>query len=362
MNKTVIKGKLYYKQLDSFRAIAVFSVMVGHWILWDTDVYIVKFIPWTHGVLFFFVLSGFLITEILLRSKDKIESGIETLQKSIKTFYIRRTIRIFPIYYLLVFLAAFLNFEDTRAILPYLLTYSTNLLQSYSNEYVGSFSHFWSLAVEEQFYLFWPLFILLVPKKHLAKFILGITILSIVSRMIFEFAFPTYLMAQEYFTLNVMYALSLGGIVAYIKYENKKIFHSISSNFWIAPLVLIVYTACRLTIFPNNFLKFLTDQFLFCVFAALLIARAVGSGYKFLAKHILEHKALSHFGQISYGLYVYHFFVPPFVVGFLFPLIDWQSDSKEVYWLSYFVVTILAAEISYYAIERPINKLKMRFQ
>jgi peptidoglycan/LPS O-acetylase OafA/YrhL len=77
-------------QLDGIRCVAILSVIIGHWIAWDVQNVFVQNIPWSHGVLLFFVLSGYLITNILLSLKEKIEQGQTKVKKALFKFYIRR--------------------------------------------------------------------------------------------------------------------------------------------------------------------------------------------------------------------------------------------------------------------------------
>lgn len=92
----------YYKQLDALRFFSVLMVMIAHWVAWDTSNEFIRSFHWGNGVIFFFVLSGFLITEILYKQKLEIEKGNSSFYSSLKNFYFRRTLRIFPIYYLLI--------------------------------------------------------------------------------------------------------------------------------------------------------------------------------------------------------------------------------------------------------------------
>jgi peptidoglycan/LPS O-acetylase OafA/YrhL len=123
------------------------------------------------GVWLFFVLSGFLITRILARSRSEIEIGISTVRKSLRHFYLRRTARIFPPYYLLLaFFAAaslFVQIDHFGMLekLAYLL-YGTNILVAARGQWVGDFGHLWTLAVEEQFYLLFAPLVLLVSRKN----------------------------------------------------------------------------------------------------------------------------------------------------------------------------------------------------
>lgn len=355
----------YYKQLDSLRFFSVLCVMIGHWISWDTENRFVKGFHWGNGVDFFFVLSGFLITEILYNQKIEIELGNTTFFQSIKKFYTRRTLRIFPIYYLLIIFLFYINYKNTREIFPYLISYTSNILEAKTNNYVGDFNHFWSLAVEEQFYIIWPFFIFLISKKHLLKFIIATITLSIISRICFIIIAPNQWMAASYLTINVMFALGIGALLAYIKNSYTAFFNKISASMLLAPFVFTIYIFLSFKVVNKGYfpaINFLLDEVLFCIFSAFVIARAVGSEYKYIAKFILENKNFTHLGQISYGLYIYHLFAISTYWDYIAPKLGLHTDKKETAWMLYFLFTWLTAEISYLFIEQPINYLKKYFK
>jgi len=136
----------YLPQLDAIRAIAVLFVMVFHFIP-GVD----RYAPLRSiGVRLFFVLSGFLITGILTASRDR-PTGL-----ALRTFYARRFLRIVRLCYFALFVAFVFNISVVRSTLGWHLAYLTNVLIYARGAWRGAVSHFWSLAVEEQFYLVWP--------------------------------------------------------------------------------------------------------------------------------------------------------------------------------------------------------------
>lgn len=355
----------YYKQLDALRFFSVLSVMIGHWISWDSDNYFVKTFHWGNGVIFFFVLSGFLITEILYNQKQQINLGNLKFFESLKNFFIRRTLRIFPIYYLLIFFLFYINYKNTREIFPYLVSYTSNILEAKTNNYVGDFNHFWSLAVEEQFYILWPFCIFLTPNKHLLKFILSTIIFSLLSRLCFNIISPERWMAASYLTINVMFALGIGSLLAYLKKEKATLFDKISANKLLGPIAFCAYILLFYLVVHKNYapqINFIFDEFLFSILSAIIIARAVGNTYKGLGKFILENDKLIHLGQISYGLYLFHLFAIPTFWDYICPKLGMSVTKKETAWLFYFLFTWFVAELSYVFIEQPLNSLKSRFK
>lgn len=127
------------------------------------------------GVRMFFVLSGFLITGILIKCRDSIDQSRKDQWLIIKNFYIRRCLRLMPIYYLTILVTSILFFSEVKPLLIWHLTYTSNFY-FFWHQWEPYTSHFWALAVEQQFYLVWPFLILLTPRKYIAKLI-SITIL-----------------------------------------------------------------------------------------------------------------------------------------------------------------------------------------
>src|SRR5437762_7625759 len=139
-------------QLDGLRALAVTAVIAQH--------YKVLVGGAGYGVHLFFVLSGFLITRILLGERENVETLGITRVRAFRQFYVRRMLRIFPLYYFVVIAGIALGVRNAREYAPWLLTYTFNLKMAAQGTVVEPFVHFWSLAIEEQYYLVWPWLIL----------------------------------------------------------------------------------------------------------------------------------------------------------------------------------------------------------
>ena len=166
-------------QLDTLRAVAVLMVIVAHWM---GEYRTVHALPLGMvGVTLFFVLSGFLITQILLREREAGDSGDEK-KRALGRFYIRRTLRIFPVYYLFLLLLYLSGVPEFREDALWYVFYSVNILAYDHQSWVGPATHLWTLAVEEQFYLVWPLLILFTPRQHLWKVIAAAVLCGPISR------------------------------------------------------------------------------------------------------------------------------------------------------------------------------------
>ena len=173
----------YIKGLDTIRAFAVFLVLIAHWGPYfspHTVPALIKdvLIPnGLFGVNLFFVLSGFLISGILLKEKIANEGH---QGRTIKVFYIRRFLRIFPIYYLVIFIAYALN-PGVREYIWYYVGYSSNILPA-KVLFDSPLVHTWSLAIEEQFYLIWPWLLIFVNRKYIKHVLLGFILIGIATR------------------------------------------------------------------------------------------------------------------------------------------------------------------------------------
>ena len=350
----------YYKPLDSLRFFSVFAVMIAHWIQWKWQNPILTKIPFVHGVTVFFVLSGYLITRILLEVKEENKLHGEKWHYSLKQFYIRRFLRIFPIYYLLIFSLFIIDYQNTKEILPWLVTYTSNIYQSIYNIFIGDFSHFWSLAVEEQFYLFWPILIFLVKQKRLLHLILACIAFSLLTRT-YLFFFVGKWMATAYSTPSCMNSLGIGALLAYISIYEKQVMNRIS-NFSILLVVLLVYITqfvVRVQ-YKLDWMYEIFDDFLFSILIAIIISRILTNKLSSLSKKFLENKCFIYAGKISYGLYIFHMFIHNFF-RYLSGKIGWNSPNMYWDFIIFFGLTILVAHISWITIEKPLLRIKSKF-
>ena len=205
----------YMPQLDGLRAFAVGAVLFHHFFqparIGGVDLALL-------GVWLFFVLSGFLITGILLRSRDQVDYSGSPSGFVLRQFYVRRFLRIFPLYYSVLFMAATIDLGDVRDTILWHLTYLSNYLFA-ARQYWGPMTaHFWSLSVEEQFYILWPALILFAPRRLLLKLIISAIAIG-----------PIFRVAAHFFDFNWIArltvlpasfdALGLGALLAYCSHH-----------------------------------------------------------------------------------------------------------------------------------------------
>jgi len=375
--------KTHFNQLDGLRCIAVVAVLISHWVKY----WAVVVIPLgSMGVNLFFVLSGFLITRILLLSKD--EENVSTF-KSIKKFYIRRTLRIFPIYFLTIFLIILLNIKGVRENMFWLLTYTQNIKFAmpgvWESGQMRYFVHLWSLSVEEQFYVFFPLLIFLIPKPKIKLFFYIVISTGVLSRLLL-YIISAPKNSLYVFTPCCFDSFGIGSLLAYLlMYELETLTRILNKNYFFL-IAVIIFTIdiiySRLYIEGYGECRTVLERFLFSVCCFWIVGKAAINSYTGFMRHFLENKFVIYIGKISYGMYVYHLFIYPFFEHYIWtiytkysaPILGsyiWRVILKYsppnygnmMYQTCFlFIVTIFIASVSWYLIERPLNRLKEKIK
>lgn len=353
-------------QLDSLRFFAVFLVMMEHWIPQ-------KFFPvdslflGNSGVTFFFVLSGFLITKILLRNKIDAQETGSRRRSLLKNFYIRRSLRIFPIYYLCIGIFLLLPFHFTDPIknnATFYLLYLNNIL-FYIQQDWQLLGHTWTLAVEEQFYLIWPWVILLIPSRHLLKVLIGFILLGFASYYSLYFLSVTLGhtdLSEGYYTVLTparFDAFALGGIVAWVQVYKAK--YGSKLNDLAGPFLLLFLAVWSYLLYLQNGDVFFYSMKFFVVAISTFVVIKASIGFNGIGGKILEMPVLIYLGKISYGLYLFHFIISTFYErweGSILP----EISQAGIRFIIYFALTVLISSLSWHFFERPVNRLKRHFE
>jgi peptidoglycan/LPS O-acetylase OafA/YrhL len=314
-------------QLDGLRAVAVMFVMAFHFIP-GVD----RFAPLgSIGVRLFFVLSGFLITRLLLDARGR------PLGPALRAFYIRRGLRIFPVFYLVLALAALLGIRPVRETWGWHVGYLTNAYLYLRGDWHGSISHLWSLAVEEQFYLVWPWLVLLTPAPRLAAAIVAMIVLAPLSRMAIGGPMQSVLPTSCLDSLGAGALLALPAARAAVMRAGAALG---------APL-LVAALALRLTGRSGVGLDVALDFGVSLTSAWVIGLAAQGLGGA--SGEFLSARPVIYLGTISYGVYLYHGFVP-YAVGRLWPgMVDAAWPVRAVVLVT---VTVAVASASWHLFER----------
>jgi peptidoglycan/LPS O-acetylase OafA/YrhL len=347
----------YLPRLDALRAFAVTGVIVHHYV--PEPMLGILAIA---GVKLFFVLSGFLITRLLLVARDDVEFGHPRRLAALARFYARRVLRIFPLYYLVVAVLVAVDLPPAREVLPWLLSYTLNFHMA-SHGYVKHFAHFWTLAVEEQFYVVWPWVILFAPRSTLLPVVLGFIAVAPAYRAYGAVTDlnGTALFVSPFASLD---SLGMGALLALVA---KSAYRGTRLTAWCwerlaLPAGLVGTGLFYLVAFhsPRWWRVGLVGfDLVLAVLFARLIDTAASRARGGLTGAVLESRPLVYLGKISYGIYVYHAFMPLGVV-LLARRIGWSIGPENwvVLGVAAAVATVSVASLSWLLFEHPINRMK----
>ncbi len=357
MNSKVV----YFPGLNGLRAIAAIAVVISHITLSLKDFNLSPYIFGSfkdgqpiglllagYGVSIFFVLSGFLITYLLQTEKDLHPIDI-------KKFYFRRILRIWPLYYLYLMLSIgciiyFKLYFNIKALFLYIF-YAANV-PFILGKGLPFLVHYWSLGVEEQFYLFWPWF-----NKKINKLITPIIVMIILlagTKVALHFLYPNSLFELAIHVTR-FHCMMIGGLGALLYKNNNKLFLQIVDNKFSQFICWII----MLLIAINRFHAFsVIDDEIISVVALFLIVGQIQVKNRLIN---LELGIFNFLGKISYGIYVTHL-----LLIFLFSklLMGLDTELHYKYFIVYFSIlsaTIIVSYISYTYFESWFLKLKEKF-
>ena len=320
------------------------------------------------GVLLFFVLSGFLITGLLLHGRDAIQPGGPTRGSVFRSFFARRALRIMPIYYLVVLTGFLVGYGPIADLMPWHLTYTGNIALAYFDARLAQATHLWSLCVEEQFYLVWPLVVLFVRSRWLPGIALFLVLFSFGYEIRGALAGKTF--EQTHLVLQgCMDALGLGALLAIARHGEVPGGPGVRAN---RLGLLAALVGIPLFFFAQGFryqvgiratemLPYRIPGDLGLALISLVLVQVATSSGPSPYRSFLELKPLQFIGKISYGIYLYHLFL--IAIGRYVARtqgVDELPRGATMFFL-YSGVSILLAAISWYFIERPILKKKSRF-
>jgi peptidoglycan/LPS O-acetylase OafA/YrhL len=359
-NKDSLRSTGFYApELDALRCLAVTGVMIAHF-----SPTLARFVDWgALGVRLFFVLSGFLITEVLLNAGNRVAAGRASLGGALWQFFVRRVFRLWPLYYGSLLGAYALNVAGTNTAIAWHLLFATNNLVFLRHEWPALLSHYWTLAVEQQFYVIWPLAVLLLPRRVFPG-VLVVTLLAgpltramllLRTRSSPDFDFVLLPCCFDFF--------AAGGAVAWwrqrgelgaIARRRALAAVMLSALGWIA-LGAALRTTGRL---PNGWVVYdaLFQAVGFAALIAYVLQNAQDRGIRWL-----RLPPLVYIGQISYGIYIFHNFMHrlgPAILRRITGENYFHSETLHVLYLM--ALSIAVASVSYHLLEAPVRRLGRR--
>jgi peptidoglycan/LPS O-acetylase OafA/YrhL len=395
------KKPVHFVKLDTLRFLAAFMVVFVHafdgWTGWFgipkklASATNEKEFSWfgqhlanlTHnfnfGVDIFFLISGFLITYLLIREKS--ESG----KVNIPAFFLRRILRIWPLYFFIIAICFFwfvpwMNPEYIRnGITPPDVHYKPELF-FYDNFYklhvtqtdpdhvwMFPFAHFWSISIEEHFYLVWPFLVAFIPVKRLPSVLIGIILFSIGYR-----AWAFYHIDQSWFTMYLstfsrIDALAIGGLAAWRHYHHP---FSLRVPLW----GRLIFYAVLLWLLTVDNINDWSTIFMVCFKKTIYLALCGLAMMNFVFNPEAKMRwgpnhVFNYLGRCCFGIYLWGNILLQIIIMKIFlspdkPVTNWlitHIGFGKTYWLIVLGFSLIVPVISYELIEKPFMKLKNRF-
>ena len=344
----------YQPQFDGLRALAVLTVMVDHF---SADVPNFPLPDWIHlgatGVRLFLVLSGYFITASLRRARDRMDAGELSAGRMIRAFYWRRLLRTGPAYIVFAATALVLNFGAIRHNWPWVLTGTVNWLIAWQNQWPLAVSHLWSICVQEQFYLVWPLLILLLPRRWMLSAIIAVAFAGIAFR-IGCVIFSVPLIARWVLPFGSLDSLAAGAALGWSGGRLRA-----SRGAWMLALLslsLLTVAAVLRNSDPAKLESVLVEPLEAAAFV-ILVARTA-TGFEGNVARFLSNPGLVFAGRISYGLYIYHVLVAMVLDRWLPSQMRFVVTIPSLRLVVFGIATLLTATLSWRLLELPINRLR----
>lgn len=353
--------------LDGIRGVAVLMILVTHYLqgmlpcAWLSKLTRPLYFAQT-GVDLFFVLSGFLITGILLNARGT--------PHFLRNFYVRRALRILPLYYLVVlgciaagWFVTHSNYQYGLAHSWWYLFYLQNIGMTFWPGSVGEPGHFWSLGVEEHFYLMWPLLIMFCKERQLSRALLGLIAVSIACRVLL------LSLGYDVFTFSLcrMDGLCAGALLAVVvrRPDLAETAHQVCR--WtlmiLGPLLLVLYP---LTSGKAMLAMQAIKYTLVAVAYTALLGATVGPGRWSCLEWIFCLPALRWCGKYSYAMYVFHPFFYGWIMSWMRAQLPMAQTNPAAYMAIEFPVLVavvcLVSWSSWHLFEKHFLKLKSHFE
>lgn len=368
---------VYLPGLNALRFFAAFLVIVTHVELLKQQLgfpsvwnLLEKFNLGGLGVYFFFVLSGYLITYLLIDEREK------TGTVNIKAFYVRRLLRIWPLYYLITFLSFFVfphvDFMHVTWLQQFFAeNYEVNILLFLTmlpnlafaiNPAVPHAGHLWSIGVEEQFYLIWP--VLFKRTKNLGRLLFTILTVVLVVKVAFVLLLVQGVIPQtsgmlalkKFLAMSKFECMAIGAIGAYwIKYDKQRVLSIIYNK-------VVLWGSIILLPLMNYFSPEKLNDGIHLPYSIVFIILIMNISLNGVGLRYLENRMFNFLGKISYGLYMYHMFMVVIiikVITYFQPKITLLVNF-EIY-IGSILATIFVAWLSYEYFEKPFLKFKRKF-
>lgn len=373
MIKTKPTDRIYFPHLDVVRGLAAFMIIIVHayadYIVWfnrprvfvdSTDnvnvlgELVEQFIHNLNiGVDIFFLISGFLITYILIEERNRFG------RINIKNFIIRRSLRIWPLYFLIIAITPLLVYWVDRPHPNYLMNlfFLGNFDVIRTTVFEWPLAHYWTICVEEHFYIFWPFIVAFVPRRFMLNSMLMVVAASMLFRLYSYFFIEGYQLVIYLHTLSRLDALAMGAIGGYI-YSVRPFTFKITTR--LRGFLIIAFLVLMCTDSVHSWLTPFDAVFKKYIYLVILAVLLLDFNFNPSFKHSLKGSRFLHYlGKISYGIYMYGNITILFVTQRI--MFNNNMDNIFLYFAFIIILPIIVATISYEFFEKPLLKLKRKF-
>jgi peptidoglycan/LPS O-acetylase OafA/YrhL len=345
-------------QLDGLRAVAMLAICWDHWRPpgWP------RLVPFEVFLFFFLVMTGYLITGSLLRERGRAEArGGPWRAGAMRVYQIRRGLRILAPYYAALALSLVVWAPDIRSGLPWYVLHLSNIHMAFLPDWPQGTNHFWSLSMQQQFYLFWPFVVWFVPRRWLPLAMVLVAAAGPVTRSQHD-VFSAWCVRPDVLTWACLDYFAIGGLLALAQHRGMSL--ESPGLRWLALLAAAGYLALfggHELGMPTFGLRCLQQTLLSIALCGFIAAATVG--FPGPAGRLLERPWLQEIGRLSYGVYLYHN-LAPLLAGRLLPFFWWPPfDTVWGAWLRvglFAAVTWGLTLASWRWIERPLQGVRQR--
>ena len=347
-------GGVYQPQLDGLRALAIMGVLFHHF-----GLHIPHFLEYGPiAVRIFFALTGYFITLWLWKAQDAAHAGGISVWRELPIFHGRRLLRIVPPLYLSLVIAAVLSIGAVRQDLPWHLLFGSNFYVLHIGYWPPAISHLWSLSVQEQFYLVWPVLILFTPRRWFLRVLLGAVLVAFfyrlwcvthdVSPLVRWTMLPGSL--DSFATGAFIAWLGQGKVGTVIMTERQR-------WSWGAVAVACLMVGRSLRAVPQDSPWLATVELWEAVFIGWLVA-STAQGWRGPFGRLLSLPPLVYIGKISLGIYLFHVLIHIILGPWLNALGITPEAHNTLRVILLAALSVGGAALSWHFLEKPLAKFK----
>lgn len=357
----------YIQGINGLRAIGVLCVLIAHF--WPRPNSMLDYFHFGRfGVVLFFVISGFLVVTSLQNLLMEIDTKNITRNSAIKKFYWNRALRIFPIYYLAIAIVYFFQATpDINNNIQWLLFYGTNYV-NWTDINLHNTGHFWTLAVEEQFYLIIPFLLIFIPNRYFFRILVSAILLCLLFKLILALILAEH--NSDYIfnrvshpLLGCLEGLCAGALLATTTHKQRFIERWGSYKYLIMGCILVIissiYRYYKMAVINTDVLYAIIAHIPFTILSLSFVSYVLLNQQGLIVK-CLEYSIIKWIGIVSYGIYIFHDLAKPFISTWIISIDYLIPGSIKPYAL--FIIgsslSIIVASLSFILFERPIMKFK----